>query len=127
MGVTYASLLPLIAVLLPALAALAVLVSRERYRNVRDSWSTLTAIVMVAVIAAMLPEVLDGQVPQTTIVEITPGINVALRADAAGMIFALLASSLWVLASVYAVGYMRAEHEHKQTRFFVAFALSEIK
>ena len=124
MGVTYASPLPLIAVLLPALAALAVLVSRERYRNVRDSWSTLTAIVMVAVIAAMLPEVLDGHVPQTTIVEITPGIDVALRADAAGMIFALLASSLWVLASVYAVGYMRAEHEHKQTRFFVAFALS---
>jgi formate hydrogenlyase subunit 3/multisubunit Na+/H+ antiporter MnhD subunit len=94
MGDLYSSPLPLIAVLLPALAALLVLVSRERYRNVRDSWSTLVAIVMVGVIASMLPKVLDGRVPETTIVEITPGIDVALRADAAGMIFALLASSL---------------------------------
>jgi multicomponent Na+:H+ antiporter subunit D len=124
MGEIYSSPLPLIAVLLPALAALLVLVSRERYRNVRDSWSTLIALVMVGVVASMLPNVLDGRVPQTTIIELSPGIDLMLRADAAGMIFALLASSLWVLASVYAVGYMRAEHEHKQTRFFVAFALS---
>jgi multicomponent Na+:H+ antiporter subunit D len=124
MGEIYASPLPLIAVLLPALAALLVLLSRERYRNVRDSWSTLIALAMVGVIASMLPNVLGGRVPQTTIIELSPGIDLMLRADAAGMIFALLASSLWVLASVYAVGYMRTEHEHKQTRFFVAFALS---
>lgn len=122
--VYFDSLLPLIAVLLPVVAATLVLVTGERYRNLRDSWSTGTAIVMVGVVAFMLPDVLDGRVPQTTIIEISPGIDIMLRADAAGMIFALLASSLWVVASVYAVGYMRAEHEHKQTRFFTAFALS---
>ena len=121
---TYSSITPLIAVLLPVAAALLVLLTGERFRNVRDSWSTIAALVMVAVVASMLPDVLDGRVPQTTIIEISPGIDIMLRADSAGMIFALLASSLWVLASVYAVGYMRAEHEHKQTRFFVAYALS---
>ncbi|MDA1035448.1 MAG: proton-conducting transporter membrane subunit [Chloroflexi bacterium] len=124
MGDTYASPLPLIAVLLPVAAALLVLVTGERYRNVRDSWSTIAAVIMVGVVALMLPDVLSGRVPQTTIIEISPGIDIMLRADAAGMIFALLASSLWVVASVYAVGYMRAEREHKQTRFFTAFALS---
>jgi multicomponent Na+:H+ antiporter subunit D len=121
---TYSSITPLIAVLLPVAAAVLVLFTGERYRNVRDSWSTIAALVMVAVVASMLPDVLDGRVPQTTIIEISPGIDIMLRADSAGMIFALLASSLWVLASVYAVGYMRAEHERKQTRFFVAYALS---
>jgi multicomponent Na+:H+ antiporter subunit D len=121
---TYASPLPLIAVLLPVAAAFLVLVTGERYRNVRDIWSTVAAVIMVAVVASMLPDVLDGRVPQTTIIELSPGIDIMLRADAAGMMFGLLASSLWVVASVYAVGYMRAEHEHKQTRFFVAFALS---
>ncbi len=123
-GDTYDSSLPLIAVLLPVTAALLVLVTGERYRNLRDSWSTVAAVAMVVVVALMLPDVLDGRVPQTTIIEISPGIDIMLRADAAGMIFALLASSLWVFASVYAVGYMRAENEHKQTRFFTAFALS---
>jgi multicomponent Na+:H+ antiporter subunit D len=121
---TYSSVVPLIAVLLPSSAALLVLLTGERFRNLRDSWSTIAAVVMVAVVASMLPDVLDGRVPQTTIIELSPGIDIMLRADSAGMIFGLLASSLWVLASVYAVGYMRVEHEHKQTRFFVAFALS---
>lgn len=123
-GETYPSLLPLIVVLLPAGAALLVLVTRERYRNLRDFWSTAAAVSMVGFVALMLPDVLDGRVAQTTLIEISPGIDFMLRADAAGMIFALLASSLWVLASVYAVGYMRVEREHKQTRFFTAFALS---
>lgn len=121
---TYASITPLIAVLLPVAAALLVLLTGERYRNLRDTWSTLAAVIMVVVVASMLPEVLDGRVPQATLIELSPGIDIMLRADSAGMIFGLLASSLWVVASVYAVGYMRAEHERKQTRFFVAFALS---
>ena len=114
---------PLVTVVIPVGAAALVAVT-GRYPNVRDSWSTLAALAMVAAVSSMLPDVLDGRVPQTTIVEISPGIDVTLRADPAGMIFALLASALWVLASVYAVGYMRVEGEQKQTRFFVAFALS---
>jgi len=121
---TYSSTTPLIVVLLPVAAALLVLLTGERFRNVRDSWSTIAALAMVAVVASMLPDVLAGRVPQTTLIELSPGIDIALRADSAGMIFGLLASCLWVLASVYAVGYMRAEHEQKQTRFFTAYALA---
>jgi len=120
---TYSSIWPLVAVSLPVSAALLVLLTR-RWPNLRDTWSTLAAVATVALVASLLPNVLDGRVPETTIIELSPGIDVALRADAAGMIFALLASSLWVAASVYAVGYMRGGDEHKQTRFFTAFALS---
>ena len=105
MGGTLSSPLPLIAVLIPAVGALLVALSGERHRNLRDSWSTLAALALVGVVASMLPKVLDGTAPETTLIELSPGIAVTLRADAAGMIFALLASSLWVLAGIYAVGY----------------------
>ena len=41
-----------------------------------------------------------------------------------GMIFATLASVLWIGTVLYATGYMRGLEEHNQTRFFAAFAAS---
>ena len=40
------------------------------------------------------------------------------------MLFAALASGLWIVNSVYSIGYMRGNKESKQTRFYVFFALS---
>ncbi len=40
------------------------------------------------------------------------------------MLFALVASGLWILTTVYAAGYMRGHHEEHQTRFFGCFAIA---
>ena len=74
----------------------------------------------------MLPLVLEGKVLEYTFISGFAGINVpiAFRVDGLGMIFALVASSLWIATSLYAVGYMRGLKEHAQTRFFVFFAIS---
>ncbi len=40
------------------------------------------------------------------------------------MLFALVASSLWILTSLYSIGYMRGLKEHAQTRYYVFFALA---
>ena len=40
------------------------------------------------------------------------------------MLFALVASGLWILTSLYAIGYMRGHHEENQTRFFAFFAVA---
>jgi multicomponent Na+:H+ antiporter subunit D len=53
-----------------------------------------------------------------------PGVTVSLRADAFSMIFALVASTLWILAAFYSLGYMRSLQEHAQTRFNACFALA---
>mgnify|MGYP001242763394 CR=1 FL=1 len=39
-----------------------------------------------------------------------------------GMIFGLLASGLWIINSLYSIGYMRANNETNQTRFYICFA-----
>ncbi|MCH8848926.1 MAG: hypothetical protein IIC32_08135, partial [Chloroflexi bacterium] len=62
--------------------------------------------------------------PTATLLEVSPGIELVLRADAAGMMFALLASMLWLASSVYTIGYMRGLGEANQTRFSAAFSLS---
>ena len=124
MSETTASALPLAAVLVPVGAAMLAALTTGRWPNLRDAWATLAGIAMVIIAVLMLTDTLDGRIHRTVLLELSPGIDIALRADPAGMIFGLLVSVLWVLAGVYAVGYMRGEHEQKQTRFFTAFALS---
>lgn len=121
---TVDSPLPIVAVLIPAGGAVLVALTTERRRNLRDALSSVAAVALLAVMLLMLADALDGRAPRTTLLEIAPGIDIALRADPAGMVFGGLASALWVVSGVYAVGYMRAEGERKQTRFFAAFALS---
>ena len=47
-----------------------------------------------------------------------------LRVDGPGLLFAIVASTLWIATTLYSIGYMRGLHEHAQTRFYSFFALS---
>ncbi len=40
------------------------------------------------------------------------------------MLFALLASFLWVVTSVYSIGYLRSHHERRQTSYYSFFAVA---
>jgi multicomponent Na+:H+ antiporter subunit D len=53
-----------------------------------------------------------------------PGIAFGFRVEPLGMLFALVASGLWIVNSVYSIGYMRGNDELHQTRFYVCFALA---
>jgi multicomponent Na+:H+ antiporter subunit D len=117
------SWLPLVAVAMPLVVTAAVVVL-GRWPNVRETATTVGSLVAFVAVVAMVPTVLAGQAPTTTLFEILPGVELTLRADGLGMIFTLLASFLWILASIYAVGYMRGHGEADHTRFFAAFALA---
>ena len=56
--------------------------------------------------------------------ELVPGFNLAFRLEPLGMLFALVASGLWVVTTAYATGYMRAHHEQHQTRFYACFGVA---
>jgi multicomponent Na+:H+ antiporter subunit D len=79
------------------------------------------ASVKFLVILSMLPGSLDGTVYVYRLVDFPPGIGISFRADSLGMFFALVSSTLWVLTTVYAIGYMRGKRQ--QVRFFGFFAL----
>lgn len=114
---------PVLAVLVSAIAV-ALIIASYRRPNVREGWSVVAAVTKFAIIASMLPGVLDGRIYVWSAGPFVADIEFALRADPLGMLFALLASFLWIFTSFYAAGYMRGLDEHAQTRFFAAFAAS---
>ena len=118
------SLMPLLAVLAPALGAFLIAWTGERRANLREFWSVSAGVVMVALVAGMIPEVLAGRTPECVLFRILPGIELAFRVDAFGLLFALGASLLWIVTSCYSIGYMRSLKEHAQTRYFACFALA---
>ncbi len=115
--------LPAAAIAVPLVGA-ALVAALGSKPGVRDGVYIVLALATLGLVVAMLPGTTDGRVASATLLELSPGIDIALRADAAGMLFATLASFLWVPTAVYSIGYMRGLEEQKQTRFFTAFALS---
>ncbi|NKE35046.1 cation:proton antiporter [Natronococcus sp. JC468] len=125
---TESSVLPLAAVLASAVA-IPLIVASYRYPNVREGWSVLAALTKFGIVASMLPGVMEGTVYEWSLrdslgVDFLAGLDFVLRADPLGMLFALLASFLWIFTAFYATGYMRGLDEHAQTRFFASFAAS---
>lgn len=113
----------LLPVLLPMLTALAVMASGSR-PNLREAWSLTGAVLTFISVALLVPHILAGGSFSYTLFELWPGIAVKLQVDALGLLFAGTASFLWILASIYCVGYMRGLNEHAQTRFYVCYAVS---
>lgn len=120
---TIISIKLLLAILAPLLTSVAVMLTGEN-PNRRESCSVIGAVIMFGIIFSLVPDVLAGKKLLFNMFNILPGVTVTLRADAFSMIFALVASFLWILAAFYSMGYMRGLQEHAQTRFNACFALA---
>ncbi len=119
---TYLSALPFYAVL-ASLAAVPLILMSSRHPNLREFWTVAASILKFTLVLLLLPGTLAGRTAAFTFWEISPGINLALKADPLGVFFALIASGLWILTSLYSIGYVRGLEEHKQTRYFASFAV----
>jgi len=95
-----------------------------RWPNLREGVTLAAAALLFACVLGLLPTVLAGGVPQLFVLEMLPGIALGFRVEPLGMLFALVASGLWIVNSVYSIGYMRGNDELHQTRFYVCFALA---
>jgi len=103
----------------------AVLIAAARARpNLRETVTLSTAALLLGVVASLVPEVLAGGHPSAVLAEVFPGIALRLEVEPLGMLFALIASGLWIVNSIYSIGYMRGNREQNQTRFYVCFALA---
>ena len=113
----------LAAVLIALIWAGAVL-ALGRWPNVRDGATLLTGVILFGVVLGMLDPVLNGARPELMILEVVPGVPLGFQVEPLGLLFALVASFLWIVTSLYAFGYMRGHHEVNQTRFFTFFAIA---
>ncbi|MDD5605049.1 MAG: monovalent cation/H+ antiporter subunit D family protein [Dehalococcoidales bacterium] len=114
--------LPLAAILVSFVAFILIILLRNN-PNAREAVTIIAAVSKFTIVFSMLEKVLAGNYPEIKLLSLSPGIELALKVDEAGIIFALLASFLWIVTSFYSIGYMRGLSETHQTRFFASFAL----
>ena len=110
-------------VVVPLLGALAVMLVGSR-PNLREAMSLGAGVVLLALVVRLLPRVLSGDWPATVLAEPIPGLSLAFSAEPLGVLFGLIASFLWIVTTVYSIGYMRGHGEAHQTRFYAFFAIA---
>lgn len=110
-----------LAPLIPAVGALLVALL-HRTPNLREAATLGTGVLTFADVVYLLRHA--SEAPQVELLEIFPGLTLAFATEPLGLLFALVASGLWIATSAYAIGYMRAHNEGSQTRFYVCFAIA---
>ena len=53
-----------------------------------------------------------------------PGLEIRFEVEPLGLLFAGVAALLWPINTLYSIGYMRANQESHQTRFYICFAIA---
>ena len=115
---------PLIAFVAPLIGVLGIAWAGEKRKNLRETFTFLVATIQASVVLSMVPILLSGSIIEFQIWQMFTHVPLLLRVDGFGLLFACVASLLWIATSVYAIGYMRGLHEHAQTRFYSFFAIS---
>jgi multicomponent Na+:H+ antiporter subunit D len=111
------------AVAVPFIAAL-VIPLFHKWPNLREAVTLIASVLLCLTVVSLLPPVLNGGRPEWNGVEVLPKVAFAFRLEPLGLLFALVASSLWIFNSIYSIGYMRAHDEPRQTSYYVCFAIA---
>lgn len=123
MSETIESARVLIPILLTLLAPFGILLFRKN-ENDREAVSLAAGLATFLSVLSLAPTVLGGKIWLYRLFTILPGMEVKFCVDGLSLIFALVASFLWILATSYNIGYMRSLKEHAQTRYYFCFALA---
>ncbi len=106
------------------LAAAVPIAALGRMPNLREAVTLATAGVLFVSVATLAPAVAAGARPEAVLLTMLPGLTIAFRLEPLGMAFALIASFLWIVTSLYSFGYMRGHGEKRQSRFYAYFAIA---
>ncbi|MCB1377214.1 MAG: monovalent cation/H+ antiporter subunit D family protein [Alphaproteobacteria bacterium] len=114
----------MVAALLVPVAAAVLIPMAHRLPNLRECVTLVAAGALAFIVWSLLPHVLSGGRPAFVAAEIIPGLSLAFKLEPLGMLFALVAGSLWLVNSIYSIGYMRGNKEPRQTSFYICFAVA---
>jgi multicomponent Na+:H+ antiporter subunit D len=120
---TFPEAAPLLAILVSIAATPLIALSGSK-PNLREFWTFLAGFIKLGLILSMAGYILEGNTYTYELCKVLPGLSLKLTVDGFGMLFALVASSLWIVTSMFSIGYMRGLDEHAQTRYFSFFAVA---
>ena len=122
MNLSLQSMLQL-SIILPMLATLAI-VATGRKPNLREAVTITTCLALLYFTINLYQGIKQGANISAFWWELLPGLQISFNIEPLGILFALIASFLWLITTVYAIGYMRSHEELNQTRFYACFAIA---
>ncbi len=114
-------LLPVLIILGPFLSGFAVMATPEHKTVLRRSLNIAGAVITLSLIVMLLSGVSNGLDFETRL-PLLPNIDLVLHGDSLSLLFVSLSGFLWLLTTIYAIGYFK--DTANQSRFFAFFSLS---
>lgn len=113
----------ILALIVPLIGAVAIALL-GRWPNIREAATMITAVTLFGLVIRVLLGLTDGEYIYVEWLTLFSGVSIAFNTEPLSILFAMIASGLWIITSIYAVGYMRGAGEKNQTRFYVCFAIA---
>jgi multicomponent Na+:H+ antiporter subunit D len=117
---SWTALLPGAIVLSSMLPGAFIFLVKEESHVLRGVLNMFGAIIKLVLVGTLIWGVFLGGVFESRLT-IAPGLDLVLHADALSVLFVTLSSVLWLVTTVYAIGYL--EHSPNRSRFFGFFSL----
>jgi len=96
----------------------------SRWPNLREAATLITGALLLANVTGLVLAVDGGARPSTTLMHVAGGMALNFTLEPLGAVFAALASALWLINSLYSIGYMRGNKAKDQTRFYLSFTVA---
>ena len=112
-----------LSIVVPLLATAAIIATGAS-PNLRETITMAAGLLLLVLVVSLYNTLDSGHIVSVQWLELLPGLSVAFKIDALGVLFALIAGFLWPLTTLYSIGYMRSHNESHQTRFYACFAVA---
>ena len=124
MGISAETMLALLFII-PLTAAVLIPLFKNQ-PNIREAVTLIAGVALLANVVHLIVMVAHGANPELALGTFAGNFEIKLVLEPLGATFAAIASSLWILNTLFAIGYMRGNNEKNQTRFytFVAIAIA---
>ncbi len=109
--------------IIPLIAAVLIPIFRKQ-PNIREAVTLIAGFALLANVAHLVIWVAHGVRPELGLGTFAGNFEIKLKLEPLGATFAAIASSLWILNTLFTIGYMRGNNEKNQTRFFTFVAIA---
>jgi multicomponent Na+:H+ antiporter subunit D len=107
----------------PLLAVVTNIIWRDK-PNLRDGATLVAAVVTFLCVLNILSNEGNGTTEPFVLFSVMPGLDLAFNVEPLGLLFAIVASGLWIVTHLYGIGYMRGNNEDHHARFFTFFCFA---
>jgi multicomponent Na+:H+ antiporter subunit D len=119
-GIVASDWLPLLVLLSSFVPGLVIATLREERATLRTTLNLAGALSKLVLVGLMLSGVRQGHVYAWSM-RVMPGLEITLVGDSLALLFITLSAVLWLITTVYAIGYL--EGSPNRSRFFAFFSL----